>query len=232
MIKPLIRQLQLSVKHLSQRRLNSSLKRSFKHEKVPYFCQWETRELAKDLLDGTKHTDDDPNWKKSGAQTKEEYHDWSWSGCGMACLKMILAHAKGTTVPLVTLGKQCLSYGGYREPLADHPGLFYKPFVTFVGSEYNLKAQINSTLSLTDLCRALEVGNYIVCSVNPAIRNPESSVRQRSGHLILVLGYDLDKEVFWLHNPSGTSVATQEYAEISFKDFQRFFGNKGIVIQA
>src|SRR5690349_18194630 len=85
----------------------------FVHKAVPYFCQWESRDLAKQIVDGHISTDDDPNWKASGAKTKKEYHDWSWSACGMACTKMILAHHSGKVVPIVTLGKKCAEYGGY-----------------------------------------------------------------------------------------------------------------------
>ncbi|MFZ1250289.1 MAG: hypothetical protein WAR37_02480 [Candidatus Microsaccharimonas sp.] len=53
---------------------------------------------------------------------------------------------------------------------------------------------------------------------------------KKGGHLVLVLGYDLDKRLLYLYNPSGFETYTQEYASISFKDFKKFFGGRGIVI--
>jgi len=47
-----------------------SVSERFVHKDVPYFCQWESRELAKQILEKQISTDDDPNWKASGAKTK------------------------------------------------------------------------------------------------------------------------------------------------------------------
>ncbi|HUB93554.1 MAG TPA: hypothetical protein VMB52_03555 [Verrucomicrobiae bacterium] len=82
-----------------------SISERFLHENVPYFCQWESRELAKQLLAKEVTTDDDPRWKSSGAKTKAEYREWSWSGCGMACTKMLMAYTTGKVIPLIELGK-------------------------------------------------------------------------------------------------------------------------------
>jgi len=35
----------------------------FVHKDVPYFCRWESRELAKRILEKQINTDDDPNWR-------------------------------------------------------------------------------------------------------------------------------------------------------------------------
>ncbi len=37
----------------------------------------------------------DPSWQASGAHSIEEYVAWASHVCGMACLKMILAHRTG-----------------------------------------------------------------------------------------------------------------------------------------
>ncbi|SRR6266496_64752 len=78
------------------------------YKDVPYFCQWESRDLAKAILEKTITTDDDPKWKTKG------------------------------------------------------------------------------------------------------------------GHLVLFLGYDKGKQEFYIHNPSGTSKETQEYAPVKFRDFTLF----------
>lgn len=202
----------------------------FVHENVPYFCQWESRELADKILRKELPAKKDPRWQQSGAVSPEEYHSWSWSGCGMACLKMILAH-QGQTATLVELGKRCASYGGYTLPLESSPGLYYRPFVQFIAQEYKLDGRITSPLIREEIIAALADHAYVIASVNPAIREPASQVTNKGGHLILLLGYDLESRQFFLHNPSGHTPESQEYATIDFADFDRFFSGKGIVIQ-
>lgn len=149
----------------------------------------------------------------------------------MACTKMILAHRTGKVVPIVTLGKKCAGYGGYKMPLENSPGLYYKPYITFVEKEFNWKAKIVQGMTFQELMHELSKGNYIIAGVNPQIRYPlESKPRVKSGHLVLLLGYDKAKQEFYLHNPSGISKETQEYAAVKFRDFKKFFSGRGIVI--
>lgn len=174
---------------------------------------------------------DDPNWKLSGAKSKEEYVSWSWNGCGMACLKMVLAHKQHKTVPLVRLGKKCAKYGGYVMPLEESSGLLYAPFSNFVLQEFGLKAKVVAPMVRQEIINELTNGNYVIASVNSSIRHPASHPKTRGGHLVLVLGYDLNKKELYFHNPSGDTHKTQEYAAIGFGDFKKFFGNRGIIIE-
>lgn len=203
----------------------------FLHNGVPYSSQWESRELNRDILERRVLAEDDPKWKSSGAKSKQEYADWSWSGCGMACTKMILAHHTGKVVPLVKLGEKCYEYGGYKMPLLASSGLHYAPYVTFMQHEFGIKTRAVVPLILQDIIAELAKGNYVIASVSPLIRHPEDRPKQKGGHLILMLGYDLNKKVLFFHNPSGDSKKSQEYAEVSFNDFKKFFAEKGIVIQ-
>ena len=203
----------------------------FLHEGIPYFCQWESRELAKGLIEKKITTDDDPNWKASGAKTKKEYRDWSWSACGMACTKMILAHRTGKVVPIVELGKKCAGYGGYTMPLENSVGLYYKPYITFVDKEFGWKAKIVQGMTFQELMHELGKGNYVIAGVSPRIRHPQSKPKIKGGHLVLMVGYDKTKQEFYLHNPSGISKDTQEYAAVTFDDFKKFFSGRGIVVQ-
>jgi len=201
------------------------------HEAVPYFSQWESPKLAKQLIEKKITTDDDPNWKASGARNKKEYHDWSWSACGMACTKMILAHRTGQVVPIVELGEKCTEYGGYTMPLENSIGLLYKPYITFVDKEFKWKARVAQGMTFQELMNELSKGDYVIAGVSPQIRYPESRPRVKGGHLILMVGYDNAKQEFYLHNPSGISKETQEYAAVKFNDFKKFFSGRGIVIQ-
>lgn len=202
----------------------------FIHQQLPYFSQWESRELVEKIITKQIEAKDDPRWRESGAESVQEYTSWSWSCCGMACLKMVLAHKTNEVVPLVMLGKQCVQYDGYRLPLESHPGLYYKPFVRFIKEEYGLDGVATSTLTLTDIKNTLSNGGYVIASVTPEIRFPAKDPVKKGGHLVLIFGYDDLKQVVYLHNPSGFK-NSQEGVELSYSRFRKFFDNKGIMIR-
>lgn len=218
------------VKHIDYKARPRQLASRFMFNDVPYFSQWESRELNKQILERVIKTEDDPKWKLSGAKTKEEYAQWSWSACGMACTKMLLAHKTGKTVPIVELGKKCAEYGGYNYPLGQSNGLIYAPYVQFMKAEFGIESKIVAPLLVIEIVAELAKGNYVIASVSPDIREPHKTPKSRGGHLVLMLGYDLQKKELYLHNPSGTSKSTQGYAAVSFADFKKFFSGRGIVV--
>ncbi len=220
-----------AAKHAKRSLKKRDIKRTSLHENVPYFSQWESPELVESILSKEISADQDPHWKKSGADSKEEYVAWSWSGCGMACTKMLVAHLKNIDVPLVELGKQCATYGGYTLPVEKSVGLVYGPFVSFAKNDLGLTAKAVFPLLIPEIIEELSAGNYVIASVSPKIRHPSDKPTKKGGHLVLMLGYDLDKQTLYFHNPSGFVNETQEYASISFADFKKFFGGRGIVIQ-
>lgn len=201
---------------------------------VPYFSQWESPELVDKILSHSISASQDPLWENSGAQTAEEYELWSWNICGMACLKMILTSIYKKKFYTVALATQCATYGGYlfeHRKGSDIPGLFYKPFTVFLEREFHLKSNTIKVLPIRRLKYHLSRGDYIIASVHPAIRDiKNASVAHKGGHLVVITGYDEDKKVLYLHNPSGLYKKSQENFEISETDFKRFFAGKGIVI--
>ena len=200
------------------------------HPDMPYFSQWESRELVEKIVTKQIEAKDDPRWRESGAADVTEYAAWSWSCCGMACLKMILAHNQQKVIPLVVLGKQCLEYGGYKMPLETSPGLFYKPFVHFINQRYGLHATAVGALTLTEIKQIISDGGYAMVSVTAEIRFPFREPLRRSGHLVLVFGYDDEKQIIHLNNPSGFK-DTQEDVILSYQQFMKFFDHKGILIR-
>ena len=230
-MRQLKRKIILHAKHLRIGLQRKAHKSHFIHQKLPYFSQWESRNLVEKIVTKQIEAKDDPHWKESGAKNTEEYTAWSWNCCGMACLKMILAHKQHRVVPLVTLGKQCLKYNGYKLPLEDHPGLYYKPFVHFIKEKYGLNGKAVSALTLNEIKQVLSDGGYAIVSVTHEIRFPTKSPTKRGGHLVLLFGYDDEKQVVYLHNPSGFK-KSQEKVSISYSQFKKFFDNKGIIITA
>jgi hypothetical protein len=222
--------LQVGIKKVKRLFAHSSRGERVLIENVPYYSQWESPELVESILNGAFDAKEDPNWKRSGAKDKEEYAAWSASGCGMACFKMILAHKTVKVIPLVELGKRCAEYGGYTLPVEKSVGLVYGPFATFASKEFAIKARPVLPLLKEEIIEELSKGSYVIASVSPHIRHTTSKPNTKGGHLVLVLGYDMNKRLFYFHNPSGFKQETQEYTSISFGDFKKFFGNKGIVI--
>ncbi|KKT29915.1 MAG: hypothetical protein UW16_C0021G0003 [Microgenomates group bacterium GW2011_GWC1_44_10] len=200
------------------------------HE-IPYFSQWETKELANDFLNRKITAKDDPKWMDSGADSPEEYEDWSWNICGMACLKMILVKKFGGNYRTVELAKKCESYGGYRQYENKIDGLFYHPFCRFLSSEFKIKTKVyRFFLTLEGIKREVKKERHFIVSVNPAIKCAKNTPKYKGGHLVLITGFDEEKRTLILHNPSGLYGESQENYEISEKDFKKFFAGRGILV--
>lgn len=214
---------------------------------MPYYSQWESNNLVNEILTEKLKAQNDPKWRGSGAKTTEEYAIWSWSGCGMACLKMILKDRLNKNYPLVELGKMCMKYGGYKDnsskyntqqlldqgkavPSNYFEGLFYEPFLNFIRKEFDLHGRIVKPMIIEDIIKALTDKDYVIASVNASIRDANSTPKRKGGHLVLVTGFDLRKKLLYIHNPSGLYKESQENYPISFNDFNKFFSNRGIVI--
>lgn len=202
---------------------------------IPYFSQWESPELVEkiilgDILEATK----DPKWKNSGAINKQEYLNWSWNMCGMACLKMILSYKKFLTPPLVTLGKMALNEGCYRinnssKVPGDYlDGLYHYPFLKFVEKKFGLIAQASQTLIIPEIVNQMGRGRLIIASVSPQIRSGKETFN-KGGHLVVITGYDLKQKCLYINNPSGFYGQSQKNFKVTFKDFSKYFSNRGII---
>lgn len=198
---------------------------------VPYYSQWESPKLVENILTGKFDAKNDPNWKASGAKTKEEYVLWSANACGLACTKMILAKEYGKSVPIVELANKSLKYGAYTLPLEESVGLLYSPYIKFLSKEFSIDARIARPLTINQIVHELSHNNYVIASVSPKIRNTNDTPPNKGGHLVLILGYDQNKKELYFHNPSGFKPESQSYAAISFKDFNKFFGGRGLIVK-
>lgn len=198
---------------------------------VPYFSQWESRELTTDVLArGPMALTEDPRWASSGAQSPAEYAEWANSLCGMACLKMILAARTGRAIPTLELARQCAEYGGYvRTDTGDIKGLIYAPFVRFIKDAFGLDARVITGIGAADIEGVLGEAEFFIASVHHWIRWPERDPPGKGGHLVLVLAARPAEIVF--HNPSGHDVRSQEYASVAVAQFDRFFAGRGVSIK-
>jgi len=199
---------------------------------IPYFSQWASSHRIQDFSPhGAESPQNDPLWASTGAVTPEEYSFWVDHICGMACLKMIMAYARGKELPLIDLAKACSKFGGYRL-LSDGKikGLYYKPFVKFVSCAFGLKAEMCIKYPPSEILNKVKSG-FFIASVHPWIRNPESAPPSRGGHLVLLFHNDKNPEKLMFHNPSGFTKETQEYVEMDVELFDKFYAQQGIFVR-
>jgi len=201
---------------------------------IPYFSQWESPKLVDSFLSHQLEAKDDPLWRDSGATSKEEYQYWSWNLCGSACLKMILKFQTGIEHRLCDLGRKITEYGGYiHQTNGSIDGLYYKPFITYMRKEHSLQALVAVPLTFKRIRYEISQGNFVIVSVNPAIRDEKNTApKTKTGHLVLITGYNDLFGVFYLHNPSGYYKKSQRNHKIKYQDFMKFFSKRGIIIYA
>jgi len=200
---------------------------------IPYYSQWESPELVDRIVWGEMLAREDPLWETSGASSPKEYEFWAVNICGMACLKMILAHMTGIVYPTVTLARQALVYRAYTINDAEISDLFYVPLCKYVKEKFAIEAHTKRHLTIQDILTQLEKRNYVIASVNSSIReeNLNFEPAHKGGHLVLLTGYDQSRETLTYHDPSGYFGRTQIHRMIDAKDFERFFAERGIVVQ-
>jgi hypothetical protein len=199
---------------------------------VPYFAQWESRELVPDFLSGKMNPRDDPLWHLSGASNRDEYAQWSFHICGMACLKMLLAHLQKRIIPTIDLMKQCQAYGGYIvSEDGTIKGLFYHPFTSFIEDKFSLQAEVKEHTSVEEIRDMITQGNVFIASVHPSIRTPEVIPPKQGGHLVYIFGQNYQRQEIIFHNPSGLTTASQEDVHLNLEAFAKFYAKRGILIK-
>ncbi|MFG3053040.1 C39 family peptidase [Kitasatospora sp. NPDC048239] len=198
------------------------------HE-VPYYAQWESAGLVREIIEGAVHAEDDPRWGASGASTPEEYAFWSWRLCGVACLRMALDYWWGVAPAAVTLAGELVEAGAYVRDGDRLAGLVHEPFAGYVRQRWGLAAQTRAELPAAAVAGEVAQGRLAMVSVHPAIRDPRGPEPQRrGGHLVLVVGATGTGLV--IHNPSGFAGESQDYAHVPWRRFERFSAGRGIVL--
>jgi hypothetical protein len=196
-----------------------------RRDEIPYFSQFASPELIADIVAGHRDPAADPRWRESGAETPEDYAFRARTGCGMACLQMVLA-AHGRPVPgLAELWQRCAAYGGYRPD--GRKGLHYAGLKAFADAELDLETRVAAPLPLAGLGAAVQGDEIAFASVHREIRSPGPSPG-RGGHLVLVV--DATEDALCFHNPSGTSPATQRAVWMDAERFGTYYAGRGIVV--
>jgi hypothetical protein len=198
---------------------------------VPYISQFATPEYAEKVLREGIDLKTDPAWKTTGAITPEEYAKWAMCQCGIASATMALHFFGRDTPPLVSLSKDAFENSVYKEVGMDMSGLHYREFCEWIPKQ-GIHAVFYTRLSIRGIQYALARGQLVMVTVNPNIRGYETAPSdQKGGHLVLVTGYDREKNTISINNPSGfTRSNTQKGHVVSVKDFLRHYNHRGIVL--
>ncbi|WP_434779581.1 hypothetical protein [Neisseria sp. Ec49-e6-T10] len=200
-------------------------------KKVPYFAQFESRTLIQAFISGQMSAVDDPLWYLSGAHDQAEYAKWCVHVCGMACLKMHLSFTRSIEIPTLNLARSCTQFGGYAlEGEAIH-GLIYRPFLQFVQHAFKMDAQVIEHTPIEHICaRFQEKTTAFIASVHPSIRSVTSIPEVKGGHLVYVFDFDERTNEVLFHNPSGTTVQSQENVRLKMEQFAQFYSGRGILL--
>jgi Peptidase_C39 like family len=197
---------------------------------IPWVTQYATPSLIEAIAYEGHPAADDPNWRTSGAPTREAYARWCSRLCGMACLRMALSGRDGHAPSLFTLLDGCLEYGGYvEEPGGQVTGLLYRQFSDFTRARYQLQADVITSLDPVRLRSELDHGRLVIASVHKEIRRPQHPPPGTGGHLVLVTRHQDGQVTF--HNPSGHTRETG-IATLPLTIFDRFAAHRGIALHA
>lgn len=197
---------------------------------VGYASQFASADEAILFATRQKSLHGDVNWRRSGADSLDEYSRWAAHCCGMACLLMAI-QTRYADLTVIGLAKECERFGGYRrdgDTIAE-PGLHYHEFVRFLHDRFGLKARVFPIMTSTDIRQCLEAGQLAMVSVHPSIHQPLGKPPGQGGHLVLVTGFDQNRQSFTYNDPAGPPERRQEVI-IGYADFERFFGHKGIAL--
>jgi hypothetical protein len=196
---------------------------------VPYYSQWESPSLVRDLVDGSLRGADDPRWAESGARTPGEYEFWADKTCGIACFKMILARRARPVPPTMRLVERALAHGAYVPRGERVDGLIYAPFARLAEAEFGVVLDVARELTPAEIEEAATPDTPVIASVHRWIRWPDREPPQRGGHLVLVTG--ARGGTVRLHNPSGFAGASQRDVMVKVSDFAKFFAGRGMLVR-
>lgn len=198
---------------------------------VPYVCQFALPEHAELSLKKQLLPVDDEFWQNTGAASPERYAQWAFTMCGMACTCMALEYFKGVKVKVAELAEDALRGGVYTEGPSEISNMRYAEFAEWIKGK-GIEATVYTRLSLAGIRYALSEGKLVVVSVNPNIRGYDTApTTQKGGHLVLVVGYDTEKDTITINNPSGfVSTDTQIKHTLKVEEFMRYYACRGILL--
>jgi hypothetical protein len=200
---------------------------------IPYRSQYASPELIGEMVAGRVAVAEDPRWRETGAADREEYVRWARSGCGMACLQMILeARGEQPVPPLAELGRRAIAYGAYEaRPARGFGPLIYAGFVDFLAAELDLRARVAAPLELDELVAAVAADEVVLASVSNEIRALPAQPARRGGHLVLVFDVSPDGRRLCFHDPAGDGARNTSGVWLERAIFERFYAGRGVAVE-
>lgn len=193
----------------------------------PYESQWGdvalNAPLIEDGVDPAAHFD----WRAEGYASADDYRLWARNVCGLACLRSVLGAWRNERPPMHRLVLGAQSAGALIREGEAIKGLYYRPFLDWVRSEFGLSGEVVEGQHADRALAEWREGRVFVASVSPEIRYPDRPNARRGGHLVLVHSVDGDRVTF--HNPSGVR-DTAENARLDIATFSRFFAGRGFTL--
>ncbi|MEI7604058.1 MAG: C39 family peptidase [bacterium] len=164
--------------------------------------------------------------EESGADTLSDFHEFADSLCGVSCIKMILEFFKKDNKKLFEV-----FYDLRNSHLEDlKTGLNYENIHKYFDN-FKLITKIYRTgFTLDEICFNISKGKLCVVSIKP-LNSIVNSKEEKGGHLVLITGYDLNKQIFYLNDPGG-SFEKNEYKDrvISFEEFRKVYSYRGFSV--
>jgi hypothetical protein len=146
----------------------------------------------------------------------------------MACLRMTLDYLGREVPPSVPLAREALEARAYVRDGDQVQGLIYEPFAHWVAGRFGLQAMVFPQLPAAGICAAVAAGQLVMASVHKAIRTLDPHPPGRGGHLVLAVGASPEDVV--VHNPSGLPALSQQFHQVAWGDFDRFYAGRGVVL--
>jgi len=195
----------------------------------PYESQWGDLACNRPLVEQGVSPATFFDWSTDGYPSEQEYLFWSRHICGLASLRSVLRawSPEHGGVAMFELIRRALVHGALTREGDTVGGLFYRPFVEWIGGEFGIAGTVHPLVESEELLERVRAGDVALASVSSEIRYPERSNTRRGGHLVLVHRVDGDRIV--LHNPSGVE-GSAENAELDLATFERFFAHRGVTL--
>lgn len=195
----------------------------------PYESQWGDLACNRPLIEEGASPAAFFDWSSDGYPSEEEYLFWSRHICGLASLRSVLRAwlPEHGSIPMYGLIRRAQEHGALVRDGDAVGGLFYRPFVEWIGEEFGIDGTVHPAVEAEELLAHVRTGGVALASVSSEIRYPDRPNTRRGGHLVLVHRVEGDSVV--LHNPSGVP-GSAENAELDVTAFERFFAHRGVTL--
>lgn len=206
-----------------------------------YLSQFSSRELISDFLDKKISLNNDLKWRDFGFASNEEYSFWAPRLCAIICIKMVV-NLKNEYLDetIASITQKAIKKGGYiindeKGNFVDK-GWFYAPLIELL-KDYGFNGEIKTKIEIKDLCENILRNEFPIVSVNPSVIRYDLDKcpnNKKGGHLILIVGFKWKEnncQGFYIHNPSGRKILTQEKAFIPLERFTEAFAERGMILR-